>query len=248
MQQGYIKLYRCMLDKPWSKHPEYVALWIYCLMRGNYTETDIITRTGTRVHLMPGQFVASREQISINTGIQESKVERILKVFKSEQQIEQQNCGKFRIISILNWDKFQLSEQQIEQQMNNRRTTDEQQMNTDNKVKKEKKVKEKNIGVTRFEICIAWKAFLEMRKLIKKPMTDYAMKLCVNELVKLEKEGNDPVLVLNQSIGKNWAGVFPLKNKQDAPIQQQSGTATITVTDMDRERIKRAEERMYGAA
>lgn len=130
-----------MLDKPWSKHPEYVALWIYCLMRGNYTETDIITRTGTHVHLMPGQFIASREQISLNTGIQESKVERILKVFKSEQQIEQQNCGKFRIISILNWDKFQAREQQNEQQVNNRRTTGEQQVNTDNKVKKEKKEK-----------------------------------------------------------------------------------------------------------
>jgi hypothetical protein len=141
MQRGYIKLFRCMLDKPWSKHPDYVALWVYCLMRGNYAETDIITRTGSFVHLMPGQFVTSREQISINTGIEESKVERILKVFKSEQQIEQQNCGKFRIISVLNWDKFQQNEQQIEQQVNNRCTTDEQQVNTDKKVKERKEVK-----------------------------------------------------------------------------------------------------------
>jgi hypothetical protein len=78
----------------------------------------------------------------VNTGVQESKVERILKHFKSEQQIEQQNCGKFRIISILNWNKYQASEQEIEQQVNNTRTTGEQQVNTDKKVKKEKEGKE----------------------------------------------------------------------------------------------------------
>lgn len=140
MQEGYIKLHRCILDSSWSRNPAYVSLWVYCLLRANYNLADLITKEGIKVHLDPGQFITSREQISVNTGIEQSKVERILKVFKSEQQIEQQNKGKFRIISILNWNKYQSREQENEQQMNNRRTTDEQQMNTNKKVKKEKEV------------------------------------------------------------------------------------------------------------
>ena len=38
--------------------------------------------------------------------------------------------GGYTVISILNYDEYQKSEQQVEQQMNNTCTTDEQQMNT----------------------------------------------------------------------------------------------------------------------
>lgn len=125
MQEGYIKLYRCILDCSWSKQPDFVAVWVYCLLRANYNPAEIVTRGGSAVHLEPGQFITSREQISLQTGVQESKVERILKVFKSEQQIEQENKGKFRVISITNWNKYQGREQQIEQQTNSKRTANE---------------------------------------------------------------------------------------------------------------------------
>lgn len=147
MQEGYIKLHRCILDSSWSRNPSCVALWVYCLLRANYVPADIVTKEGIKVHLEPGQFITSREQISVNTGIEQSKVERLLKIFKSEQQIEQQNHGKFRVISILNWGKYQAREQQDEQQVNNRRTTGEQQVNTNKKVKKEEEGKEvKNLS------------------------------------------------------------------------------------------------------
>lgn len=139
MQDGYIKLHRCLLDSSWSSHPDFVSVWVYCLLRANYKPTTFITKSGQSISLQPGQFVTSREKISAATGVQESKVERVLKTFKSEQQIEQESKGKFRVISITNWSKYQQSEQQNEQQMNSNGTANEQQMNTDKKVKKEKK-------------------------------------------------------------------------------------------------------------
>lgn len=141
MQEGYIKLHRCILDSSWSRQPDFIAVWVYCLLRGNYKTADVVTRGGGIVHLEPGQFITSREQISIGTGVQESKVERVLKVFKSEQQIEQRNCGYYRVISILNWSKYQQNEQEFEQCLNNERTMNEQCLNTDKKVKKVKKEK-----------------------------------------------------------------------------------------------------------
>lgn len=71
----------------------------------------------------------------------------------------------------------------------------------------------KEIGM--LEICVAWKAFVEMRKIIKKPMTPYAMKLRVNDLFKLMSEGFDPIAVLNQSTASNYQDLYPLKENSN---------------------------------
>jgi hypothetical protein len=59
-----------------------------------------------------------------------------------------------------------------------------------------------------------WNAYEEMRKVIKKPMTNYTRKLAVNELLKLLNQGFKPTDVLNQSIMNSWQGLFPIKGQQ----------------------------------
>lgn len=56
-----------------------------------------------------------------------------------------------------------------------------------------------------------WAEFVKMRQRSKKPLTEYAKKLIVMDLDKLRVQGQDPVACLEQSIKKNWLGVFPLK-------------------------------------
>ena len=82
--------------------------------------------------LKPGQQIFGRKSIASDLKVNESKVQRILKTFESEQQIEQQTSSKNRLVSIVNWSRYQDSEQLIEQQLNNKRTTTEQQVNTNN--------------------------------------------------------------------------------------------------------------------
>jgi hypothetical protein len=57
-----------------------------------------------------------------------------------------------------------------------------------------------------------WDAFDEMRRKIRKPLTDYARKLIVRELAKFEARGMDSTAVLNQSILNCWQGIFELKS------------------------------------
>jgi hypothetical protein len=57
-----------------------------------------------------------------------------------------------------------------------------------------------------------WDAFLEMRKQKKEPATEYAMKLIINKLTKLQVSGEDPNEILNESIMNRWKGVFALKD------------------------------------
>jgi hypothetical protein len=59
----------------------------------------------------------------------------------------------------------------------------------------------------------SWGAFKAMRKAIKAPLTPYAEKLVIRELVKLKSAGNDPQACLDQSIMNSWRDVFPLRDK-----------------------------------
>ena len=78
--------------------------------------------------------MTGRKELSQETGIAESTVERILKYFESEHQVEQKKTTKFRIITITNWEKYQTPKKN-EQQADNKRSTDGQQMDTYNNVK-----------------------------------------------------------------------------------------------------------------
>jgi uncharacterized protein YdaU (DUF1376 family) len=57
----------------------------------------------------------------------------------------------------------------------------------------------------------SWQGYIEMRRLIRKPMTENAKKLAVGKLAALKADGNDPTAVLEASIFNSWQGLFPPK-------------------------------------
>ena len=133
--EGWIKLYRKMLDNPIiTKDSDYLSVWIYLLLNTTHKEYDVLFK-GKRITLQKGQLLTGRKSISEKLKIDENKVQRILKTLENEHQIEQQNSNKNRLITIVSWDKYQQDEQQNEQQVNNNRTTSEQQVNTNKNVK-----------------------------------------------------------------------------------------------------------------
>ena len=120
--EGWIKLYKKTLKNPViMKDSDHLTLWCYILTNAVFTQTDVIFN-GKRTTLSPGQFTTGRKKMAYDCGIHQSKVERILKTFKIEQQIEQRTDRQCRLITVLNWSKYQESEQRIEQRSNNDRT------------------------------------------------------------------------------------------------------------------------------
>lgn len=97
--------------------------------------------------------------------------------------------------------------------------------NTNNTLsKKERKSKSKSYDeqieeyTENEDLQNALKAFLQMRSFIKKPMTEYALKLMLKKLDEFGNTDDTKIAILNQSITNNWQGIFPLKNeytKQD---------------------------------
>ena len=178
MNDGYIKLYRKLLDNPLvCKDSDHLAIWIYLLLNATHKSQKMMFE-GQIIELQPGQLITGRKSISEKLNISESKVQRVLKSLEIEQQIEQQTTPRNRLITVLSWVDYQSSEQQIEQQLNNKRTTTEQQLNTNKNVNNAKNVKKgtygefKNVLLTETELeklkaeySDSWQACIEFLSL-----------------------------------------------------------------------------------
>lgn len=137
--EGWIRVHRKIIDAPWFNKSEYVHLWLYLLLKANHKDQEVFIGN-EKVLVKRGQLLTSRHKLSEVVHIQENKIYRILKCFENEHQIEQHKTRKYTVISIVNYDTYQKSEQDNEQQMNNKRTADEQQMNTNNNDKNDNNI------------------------------------------------------------------------------------------------------------
>ncbi len=181
MMSGWVKIHRKILENPVVfKDSDHLAIWIYLLVNATHKDIPVMFK-GKKIMLTPGQLLTGRKSISSELSVSESKVHRVLMLFESEQQIEQQTSNKNRIISILNWHKYQTDEQQDEIQMNNKRTTDEQQVNT-NKNYKNLRSKEKDLkDIKRVYSENVQLTEIEYQKLVDEHGQDFADE-CVSTL------------------------------------------------------------------
>lgn len=83
--------------------------------------------------------------------------------------------------------------------------------------KPKKQIKSYDEQITEYtqneELQNALKAFVQMRSFIKKPMTEYALKLMLKKLDELGNNDTTKIAIINQSITHNWQGIFPLKDE-----------------------------------
>ena len=167
--------------------------------------------------LKPGQLITGRKSIALALHIDESKVERILKSLKSEQQIEQQTSSKNRLISITNWEFYQQSEQQNEQQVNNKRTTSEQQVNTNKNIKNDKNERKdicQNILDLFNKICCSFGGVKNITKNRAEVISDSLKTYSLDDFKKVfEKAEQSDFLKGNNN--RNWSASFDWLIKED---------------------------------
>ena len=116
-RDGWIKIHRKILDDPQFKDPDALAVWMHLLLRANYKQNSV-PMGNKKVIVNRGQLICGRKALAEQTGVQESKIERLLKRWISEQQIEQQSFNKFRLISIVKYNDYQIGEQQNDGKVN----------------------------------------------------------------------------------------------------------------------------------
>lgn len=140
---NYIKIDRGIMKNPVvTKDPEHLYLWMYLLTEACWKEHETLLG-GKKLVLQPGQLIFGRKKASLETGISESKIRRILDLFKSDHQIEQQSTNQGSVITIVNWDLYQRSDQRKSQRATNERpASDQQPTTTEEYIRKSKKEEE----------------------------------------------------------------------------------------------------------
>lgn len=135
MNNGWISLHRKIRNSPAYSDPFLFKLWAHCTLKATYVEYE--QQIGTeKITLQPGQFITGRDALAdeYNRGVQPKllvkplSLWRKLKILEDMQLLNIQSTNKYSVITVLNWNE----DQQSEQLMNNKRTTNEQQMNTNN--------------------------------------------------------------------------------------------------------------------
>lgn len=215
---NWLKLYRATLDNPIvTKDADHLAIWIYLLCEAAFYEHDTVFN-GNRITLKLGQVPTGRKKIAEKLGVSESKVQRVLKSFENEHQIEQQTTSTGRLISIVNWGKYQSCEQQIEQRVNSDRTTSEQRVNTTKERKERKEVKEDIYSDVPEEIKDAFMDWIQMRKDKKKPIrTKRAVTMALNKLNALTKNPEKQRELIDYAIYRNWESFYPIPDADKIP-------------------------------
>jgi len=68
------------------------------------------------------------------------------------------------------------------------------------------------------EVENAVRDFIQMRSFIKHPLTNRGLELAIKEVLRLSSQEEEQVKIFEQSVMRNWLGVFPLKKETQAKI------------------------------
>lgn len=79
----------------------------------------------------------------------------------------------------------------------------------------------------------AWLGFCEMRRKIKKPLTHRAAVLALKELQIIKDAGHCPNAALDQSTFMDWAGLWPLKDKEIQRATSNTGRELAAMRQHD---------------
>jgi hypothetical protein len=135
LADGYVKLYRKLLTSPTFDNPAMLKVFIWCLLKATRQEREQVV--GLQIaHLVPGQFIFGRVKDAEELKMHPSSLYRIIQRLEMLGNLNINSNSKFSVITVANWELYQDEYENLNINSNSKRTTDEQQMNTNKKVKK----------------------------------------------------------------------------------------------------------------
>lgn len=210
---GYIRLHRKLLEWEWLHNPNDVSLFIHLLLMSNWKDSKY-----KDIDIPRGSLVTGRKELAKMVGVSEQQIRTSLNHLKSTKVITTKSYSKFSIISINNYDKYQVSNQEINQQTTSKQPASNQQVTTyeeSNKVinKKEEIYKEeKNFYFQDEKLNNKFIEFLEMRKTKNISNDETSLK---KVLTKLEPYTDEvKIEMLENSIKNKWELVYKPKAKK----------------------------------
>ena len=122
--EGWIKLYRQLLESAIFKNQRLLKVCIWCLLKASYKQTE--TMVGNQlVILEKGQFIFGREEASKELEIKESTLYKDMKKLEKLNFCNIKSNNKFSVITIKKWEFYQDTDKNENSKNNNNGTTTE---------------------------------------------------------------------------------------------------------------------------
>lgn len=219
LENGYILLHRKIVNWEWYKNKNTKILFLHLLATVNYEDKKfegLVVKRGSRI--------ASISNLSSEIDLSVQEARTAIRNLKSTGEITSNQQGKYTVYTVLNYDKYQVS-QQGEQQGANKASTNEQQGVNNNEIKINKYNKANNINKYIYKATEKFQseeltdkiiAVSDYRKKIKKPFTEQAVDLFIKKLTDLEPSDiNRQIAIVNQTIERGWLTVYPLREEEN---------------------------------
>jgi hypothetical protein len=150
--QGWVKLHRCLAEKAiWKcSTPEQKTIFVTLLLMANHKENEWLWQ-GKEFKAEPGQFVTSIDSIkeAAGKGISTQNVRSALGKFQKLEFLTNVSTKTGRLITILNWEKYQVADDEGNKDTNKEVTKSQQTGNkevtpnkNDKNDKNDKKIKQ----------------------------------------------------------------------------------------------------------
>ena len=253
MQEGnYIKINRKILDWEWYGNINTKILFLHMLLKANWKDGKFEGTTVPR-----GSFISSYPRLATECDLTVNELRTALKHLVSTGEVTVKAHAKYSVFTVNNYcqyqdinsqstDKSQSDNTQLTdnaQSINSLLTTIEERKEGKKGRKEEENKKEVPKGTKKKEPPVyypndeklnnAFCDFVQMRKQIKKPMTDRAVELMMKKLESLSKvpfsdamDNDLAIKILEQSIVKCWQDIYSLKGedngKKDGTIDWSS--------------------------
>ena len=136
---GFILLHRKITEWEWYQNPNTFRVFLHCLLMANFTDARFEGQEVKR-----GQFVTSLPSLSDQTKLSIRQVRVALDHLIMTGELTSKSFPKFRIITVVNYDKYQNNDRQDDSLMTAKGQADDsqvtgkrQQYNNDKKNNKE---------------------------------------------------------------------------------------------------------------
>ena len=223
MSEGWIRFYRQITNSKIWQRPDYMRVFMFLLLEAHY---DLKPEKIHGIEVKRGQTIKSLSKIQEGTIWQENnkikmldtpRISKILKWLEQEQMISKMATGLATLVSITNYESYQPLATGL--------ATDWQQTGNHTERKEERKninllrklIDDQKISEDFLPVFEMWFKYKKDRKESYKNET--SINTFCKKLIKMSDSSVETATeIIEQSIGNNWAGIFPLKDDKGVCI------------------------------
>ena len=138
MKNGWIKIHRKILDWEWWDDYATRNVFLYLLIMANHEDGY-----WKKIPVKRGQIIIGRDSLARKNGLEVQPTRRSLNNLQTSQQITIKTTNKYSLVTLLNYDSYQQTNQQVTRKPTNKQPANQPQ--TRSKEDKKKEIHKENL-------------------------------------------------------------------------------------------------------